>query len=113
MHDTRADLVAALSTVAGFTAYPYPPAPVVAGAAWPSLVTIEPYSLSWRYTYHCLLALPGTTLADAEAYADAHADAVLEALTGAGEVATAEPVLLAADSAGNGMPALRIRVTVL
>jgi hypothetical protein len=110
---TRADIVTALDTVEGLTAYPVPPDQATAGAAWPRWVqtTYDGHLCALaRDTYEVLVTLPGDYIETTTDQGDTFRDPVAMALSVVGRVEYAEPVQIQFQDQ-QAMPGLRLRLT--
>jgi hypothetical protein len=112
--DVRAQLVAALATITGITAYPVVPDQATAGAAWPKWIQTTydgPLCTLARDTYDVLVTLPASYVATTVDEGDAFRDAVADVLLSVGVLQFAEPVQVTFKDKQT-MPALRLRVVV-
>lgn len=108
MSTTRADIAAALDTVAGVVSSPTRPPNVQPGNAWPEWVANRPVTTGCEVcevSWNVWAALPADPAAAIEA-GDALARDVGAALNQLGAVITYGPAQLAGDD-GNAIPALR------
>jgi hypothetical protein len=109
---TRAELVAALSTVPGLSVTPTQPGSIVAGAAWPVW-----RQTVWRnqvpdgaraLTWFVFVALGSADLESTVLEADPLVELVGDALIGAElGVQLVEPVRITVNGSADGVPALR------
>lgn len=110
----RGELVAALGSVEGLTAYPTAPDQATAGAAWPKWVQTTydgPLCSLARDTYECLVTLPASYAAQTVDEGDGFRDLVAFALLPVARVTFAEPAQITFNDRQT-MPGLRLRVTL-
>lgn len=77
---TRQDIAAALSTVAGIHGHPARPTTLGVGDAWPQWGGGVPHAGALENTWRMLIVLPQADDVTADAFADSHGEALLEAL---------------------------------
>ena len=109
----RGELVAALASVEGLTAYPTAPNQATAGAAWPKWVQTTydgKLDVLGHDTYEILVTLPASYAEQTVDEGDAFRDVVALALLDVARVVFAEPAQITFNDRQT-MPGLRLRVT--
>lgn len=77
--DTRQAIADALSTVSGVTGYPARPDALNEGDGWPQWRGATPQAYAFENTWAVLVILPAGEVS-ADAFADSHGEALVEAL---------------------------------
>lgn len=77
---TRQDIADALSTVAGIHGHTARPSALNEGDGWPQWRGAEPRAHAYRNNWAVLIVLPQSDDVSADAFADSHLGALLEAL---------------------------------
>lgn len=111
---TRQDLADALGGVPGVTGLTLPPDVIQPGMAWPVWRSSTPITgTDYEVTYDVFLTLPAGSPGASIAEADDSWQPVAFALLHVGAVSLIEPVTMATDPAGAGLPAIRFTLTTL
>jgi hypothetical protein len=103
----RAEIAAILSTVEGVTGHEYRPAPMMAGAGWPLLDTIE-RTPEFEVTWRVVVLLPVGERRASE-WMDAHVEALLDAFADFGYVERVQPANLATEGGDMDIMILTVR----
>jgi len=109
----RDAIVTALAGVAGISATPTTPAPIVAGSAWPvwqdlSWVTVAQTLNLW----HVFVALSNPNQLGTVEQGDQILYVVADALWGLGKVAIAEPYALPVEAGQQSVPVIRFSLEI-
>ena len=107
-------MAAALAGVPGVTAQTLPPDVINPGMAWPVWRQSAPLTATdYEVTYDVFFTLPAGSPAASIAEADDSWQPVADALLQVGAVSLIEPVTMATDPGGSGLPAIRFTLTTL
>lgn len=104
---TRQAIADALSEVDGITGYPSRPRVMSAGDAWPQWRGGTPRAYAVEDTWAVLIVLPQTDDVTADSFADAHGEALLDALRPVIHVDSIAPATIPAEGT-SGLYALLI-----
>lgn len=95
---TRQEIAAALSTVAGVTGHVVRPAALNVGDAWPQWRGGEPRAFAMVNTWAILVVLPQSDDITADGFADSHGEDLLDALRPVLAVDSMAPATIAGDT---------------
>lgn len=95
---TRQDIAAALSTVAGIVGHTVRPAALNEGDAWPQWRGAVPRAYAVENTWAVLIVLPQTDDITADGFADGHLSALLDALRPVIAVDSITPATISGDA---------------